>query len=120
MLLTAVVVAAVLWLTLGRMPDTEGVPLPLHADKVVHLIMFFGVAYTGAVDYMSHFGFKPGRKFIIAAVWAVMSALLGGAIELLQDAMEMGRSGDWADFAADAIGAALAIPAALFTARQLR
>jgi len=43
----------------------------------------------------------------IFIICAVISVLLGGCIELVQDAMSAGRSGEWADLAADTLGAFL-------------
>ena len=43
---------------------------------------------------------------------AVVSILAGGCIELLQDAMALGRGAEWADFAADSLGVLVAFFAA--------
>lgn len=45
--------------------------------------------------------------FGLLIAYFVAVALLGGAIELLQAAMQLGRSKDWADFVADVAGAAV-------------
>lgn len=36
---------------------------------------------------------------------ALVVIALGGAIELIQEALAMGRTAEWADFAADIVGA---------------
>ena len=109
---TLIVVAVILYATL--LPD----PMPVddmslfpNADKLIHAIMFGGLAGAVAFDYSRcHGRIRPPRMVMIAA--AVGAALAGGLIELLQDAMGMGRGAEWADFAADSLGALLAYFAA--------
>lgn len=43
----------------------------------------------------------------LLTVYMIIVVLFGGAIELLQGAMAMGRGEDWADFMADAAGAVI-------------
>lgn len=78
-------------------PDFE------YADKVWHMVGFAGLA--GLVSRaLTHFGRPP----LAAARDAVLLAtVLGGLLELLQSLTPY-RSADWADFAADALGTALA------------
>ncbi len=103
-----VVLVAILYLTLvpKPLPDVH-VRLFPHADKVVHGIMFGGLMFVITLDWIRSHG-QSGwncRRIVIAAVSVIV---FGGAIELLQDYMNMGRGGDWLDFLADAAGTLLA------------
>ena len=99
----ALVVAALL-----LMPSMPGKPLPLpYLDKIVHAALFFAVALPAmlAVSRVLHW-----------RIWALVVGY-GGITELVQPSF--GRSAEWADLAADAVGAALAMLVARW-ARSVR
>lgn len=109
--MTCVVAATILWLTLAPKPLGESsFRLFEHADKVVHAAMFFVLTLACIADYI-----RNGRRISAKRVWsvAVLSAVSGGAIELLQMLLPTGRSGDLLDFAADIAGAFLGAVAVL-------
>lgn len=103
-LTSAVVTAGVLYLTLAPRPfGSVRIPLFEGADKVVHFMMFFAMAFA------YHFDFRRGKKTVDEARlmgWIFVSlSAFGGLIELAQWKMRMGRSGDWYDLLADIAGA---------------
>lgn len=106
-LLSALTLSAILYLTLvpRPLPPME-VQLWEHTDKVVHALMMAGMVWAASLDMMrrSRTRLERMRLAQLIAV-AVATVALGGGIEILQDAMGMGRGGDWADFAADTAGA---------------
>ena len=107
-LTSAVVTAGVLYLTLAPRPfGSVRIPLFEGADKVVHYMMFFAMAYA------YHFDFRRGKKPVDEARlmgWIFVSlSAFGGLIELAQWKMRMGRSGDWYDLLADIPGAVYGI-----------
>uniref|UniRef100_UPI004029A07A VanZ family protein n=1 Tax=Candidatus Limisoma sp. TaxID=3076476 RepID=UPI004029A07A len=107
-LTSAVVTAGVLYLTLAPRPfGSVRIPLFEGADKVVHFMMFFAMAFA------YHFDFRRGKKPIDEARlmgWIFVSlSAFGGLIELAQWKMRMGRSGDWYDLLADIAGAVYGI-----------
>ena len=64
----------------------------------VHIPLFAGCCF---VDY------KRWRMRNVA-LWAIFSAVaLGAIVEVAQEAMGIGRSGDWIDFVADTAGGVL-------------
>ncbi len=80
-------------------------------DKIIHAIMFGGLAGAFAFDYARKKPRqKPGRRVMV--YMCLVSLAFGGLIELLQTAMHIGRSGDWCDFIADAVGVAVAFVSA--------
>ena len=107
-LTSAVVTAGVLYLTLAPRPfGSVRIPLFEGADKVVHFMMFFAMAFA------YHFDFRRGKKPVDEARlmgWIFVSlSAFGGLIELAQWKMQMGRSGDWYDLLADIAGAVYGI-----------
>ncbi len=109
--LTFLVTVAIIYLTLVPKPLPDiGPKLFEGADKVVHALMFLGFAGAIGLDYLrSKYGFKAGKlptRIIIEAVF--IAIVFGGAIEIAQGAMNMGRGEDFYDFLADVTGAVLA------------
>ena len=107
-LTSAVVTAGVLYLTLAPRPfGSVRIPLFEGADKVVHFMMFFAMAFA------YHFDFRRGKKPVDEARlmgWIFVSlSAFGGLIELAQWKMRMGSSGDWYDLLADIAGAVYGI-----------
>lgn len=107
-LTSAVVTDGVLYLTLAPRPfGSVRIPLFEGADKVVHFMMFFAMAFA------YHFDFRRGKKPVDEARlmgWIFVSlSAFGGLIELAQWKMRMGRSGDWYDLLADIAGAVYGI-----------
>lgn len=112
--LTAVCLAAILWLTLASKPlgDNE-IELFPHADKVAHAIMFGGFTFCILMDWTRKRDWT--RIPLKIAVWAaVFSILLGVATEILQQSMHIGRSGDCLDLIADSAGAII-VAAAIYS-----
>lgn len=64
------------------------------SDKVEHIIAYFGLAAWFG-------GLLMPRRY---AFLGVALLLLGGAIEIAQGVMGLGRQADWHDFYADALG----------------
>ncbi len=106
---TIIVLCLILWLTLAPNPLGEtDFPMFPGADKVVHFLMFGGLALTGLFDWSRTHGWRS-----IPAVWAwcigLASAVIGIDIEFAQDGMGLGRTLELGDMAADTIGAFCAV-----------
>lgn len=92
-------------------------------DKWTHFVMYGSLclilwAEHGLLHHRLHW-----RKAVVRAL--LMPVLMGGLIELVQATCTGGnRSGDWIDFAADAIGVGLGqiigIPLAVYLSRRNR
>lgn len=112
-LLSGSVVLAILWLTLAPHPlPVDEIPVFSHFDKVVHALMFGGLVLVLVIDRELYLHRRylslcrmPRRSVYPLVLFFIGATLFGGCIELLQNAMAMGRGSDWFDFAADAIGA---------------
>lgn len=106
--LTIVTLAAILWLTLSPRPLGEvEVRFFPGEDKVVHAIMFGFLVIMILIDRRrKNSSIREEERF----AWFTFAgvSILGVVIEFLQEAMDMGRSLDVYDMAADAAGALLA------------
>lgn len=80
-------------------------------DKWTHLVLF------GAISFFMYIEGVFGCR---SRLWTVpfIVALYGGVIELMQAYLTTYRSGEWLDFAADAVGAFLAFPVAFLFSRK--
>lgn len=104
-LISGVTVALILWLTLAPHPTGKmHIELFPGADKVVHAIMFGFLALVVLLETMKHRHWQPISLPGIG-VTAIICALFGFGIELLQHAMGLGRSFETLDILADSAGA---------------
>ena len=101
---------AVAILVLTLMPGNDVPKWPwaeiIHLDKIVHFVLFGVLAWLLAGVFRFRLLMKEVRAISIAILVTVM---YGGAIELLQGWMGMGRSADVWDLLVDALGAAVAV-----------
>ena len=103
--LTGVTLVIILWLTLAPHP-TGDLELPLFpgADKVVHAIMFGFLTFTALLETMKYKGWAVLSLVTVGSI-AIICALAGIGIEILQRAMGLGRSFEILDILADTGGA---------------
>lgn len=77
-------------------------------DKVAHLGFFYVLSillFYGKINFQHNYSF---RSLTILKI-IIISAVLGGGIELLQWKVFTYRSAEWWDFACDMIGAAMGV-----------
>ncbi|MDE6324518.1 MAG: VanZ family protein [Paramuribaculum sp.] len=98
---SSVILCLICIMTLMPPSGVPSVSIP-NIDKVAHA-MFFGVLATSFIFDTSRYLKNNGPAVYLFC--AIASALIGAAIEIAQDAMGLGRSGDWMDLLADIIGA---------------
>lgn len=97
--LTLLVLVAVTTLCLMPINDPPLKDVPL-IDKWTHMVLFGGICMVMFVEL----SLNRCRQLWLSLVCA---ALYGGLIELMQKYLTTCRSGEWMDFVADAIGAAI-------------
>lgn len=87
-------------------------------DKVVHFLMYFGLALVASFNYIYD---KQGNIIILKLIlFAIFIPILyGGLIEIIQNEYFPERSGDWYDFLADTLGASASLPLSLWFRRLL-
>ncbi len=103
--LSILLVIAVCALSLMPFPEIKAVEdVPL-ADKWTHMVMYGGLTFVLWCEYG-----RAHRSLLLfrLLLWGVVApALLGGALELVQEYCTATRSGEWMDFVADAVGVLL-------------
>lgn len=87
-------------------------------DKIVHFLMYFGLALVASFNYIYD---KQGNIIILKLIlFAIFIPILyGGLIEIIQNEYFPERSGDWYDFLADTLGALASLPLSLWFRRFL-
>ena len=106
-LATAAVVAAVLVLTLAPISlSGSAVSRIPYGDKIVHFLMFGGLAGVALFDLT-----RPWRSvpWVMMGVAAVSATAFGGLIEIIQGTEMIGRGRELWDLVADAAGAATGV-----------
>lgn len=113
-ILSIIVVIAVIYLTLfpDPLPDTE-LPYFEGIDKVVHGVMMFGVVTALALDYIRSKRHAEEVSLAKFGYFFIATCLFGGAIEIAQEQMAIGRGGDMWDFIADCIGVTIGVIVAI-------
>lgn len=110
--LTLLVVIVVTTLCLMPIDDPPLKDVPF-IDKWTHMALFGGVASVIV------FELTMNRRLALRWFAPFAAALYGGAIELMQAYLTTCRSGEWMDFAADALGAFVLFPIALWVCNHL-
>ncbi|MCQ2217693.1 MAG: VanZ family protein [Paludibacteraceae bacterium] len=101
--LSCVVGITIFYLCIARTLPVDDVPKFEGIDKVVHFLMYLGFAAALCMDhYRLNVPFNSKRMIFMAIVFPV---IYGGLIEILQENFFPPRSGEWADFLADSLGA---------------
>ena len=88
-------------------PDYIELPSINFLDKWTHFVMYGGTCSVIWIEYLRSHNSLNWRKLLIFA-W-LLPALMGGLIEIVQENCTTNRSGEWLDFAADAVGCTLGI-----------
>lgn len=107
--LSGLATVAILWLTLSAAPFGEhGPSLFEGADKVVHGLMFGGLAAAMLLDWQRVRGWRRAG-WQRASGYGVCSSAVGICIEFVQRAMGLGRGFEVADMVADSCGSAIVV-----------
>jgi VanZ family protein len=114
--LSVLVILAIFYLSFFTPPKTDLDEVP-NIDKLVHTCMYGGLCFMIWLEYLRSHRSLNRRKL---ALWAVGAPIaMSGLIELLQAYATTNRSGDWLDFAANSLGALLAIPLGLYILKPI-
>lgn len=102
---TIVVTIAVILLSV--LPIHEKTPLDdvPFIDKWTHCVMYAGLSLAMWLDMK---GYKRRLTSTTYGLVWLLPSLLGGLLELVQKYLTTCRSGEWMDFVADTLGAAIA------------
>lgn len=109
---TAIVLAVIVYATISEDP-TPDIELPLipHLDKLIHAIMFGGLAGAAFFD-LQRADTSRRRGLGAMAIICAATALLGAVDEVAQATLTTDRAGDFFDWLADCTGILVAFAAA--------
>lgn len=104
---TLITVVITAWLTLAPVSEEMSMlTAPWDSfDKTVHMGLFGLLTLAWLTERWRGRKATMSRLTLSACVIALISTAAGGAVEIAQDCMGLGRFGDLADLEADALGA---------------
>ncbi len=103
-----VVIGCILYLSFAPPSEFKDIPTFENEDKLVHILMYFGLALILILDFNSALK-KQSVKFIIfVLVCIIFPAILGGLIEIVQPLLFFPRTASWIDWFADIAGVLVA------------
>ena len=111
--LSMVAIALLLYLSFNNAHEYDNLTLFIfpHADKVIHFLMYFGVASALYIDFI-----WLNRKRATTIV-LILTVLLAGVTEVGQQLLTDTRSGDILDFVCNIAGGVVATSLAPYTAK---
>ncbi len=98
---TLLFVAAIFTACLIPIPETPLSDVQF-IDKWTHTVMYLALGIVFWTEYYRCRSTMRGMRLFIVAV--ALPVLMGGLIEIMQATLTDCRSGEWLDFAADAVG----------------
>ncbi len=100
---TILVICGIFYLSFAPASTFKSVPRFPNADKITHFLMYFGLVIVLIYDFKKRNNSEyTYGKFI--AVCILFPILLGGIIEILQEAFFKPRSAEWLDWLSDIAG----------------
>lgn len=104
---TILAAGVITYFSLLREPHFRIIPpitIP-HIDKLVHLLMYMFLSAVFSFDLKR----DKQTMTVILTLSVLVPTIYGGIIEILQERFFYPRTGEWLDWAADAIGALIGI-----------
>lgn len=114
---TLIVIGVILFLSLSSSEEMPKVDIP-YLDKIAHFCMYGGLLGIYSFDTYRSSLLHGSRKSVLIVGW-FCAVCFGGIMELLQSFCTDTRSGDWADFGANFLGATAGLAAGVFVVRPL-
>ncbi|MBR5706910.1 MAG: VanZ family protein [Bacteroidaceae bacterium] len=114
--LSLLIIAVILFLSLFNPPKTKLDPI-VGIDKVVHACMYLGLELIIWIEYLRHHNNLNWIKILFLGIIAPI--VFGGLVEIAQAKLTQGRSGEWADLLADAIGVLLGAAIGFFAIQTI-
>lgn len=104
--LSLLCIALIWYLSIWFLPPEEmELPSINFLDKWTHLVMYGGTCSVIWWEYLRSHSAVDWKKVLL---WAWLApVLMGGLVEIVQEQCTKNRSGEWLDFAADALGCTL-------------
>ena len=99
-------ITVIIIIFVGCFMNTAPLPAPpvINFDKIVHSILFLGLAGVLFFDSTRYLRSSMSKIRIFLLIF-LFPVAIGGFIEIIQEYFTKTRSGDWYDFLFDVIGA---------------
>lgn len=97
------IIAIILYLSFAPASTFKGISLFKNVDKVVHLLMYMGLAMILIYDFRNHKK-TNNYTFIFILTCIIFPSLLGGFVEIMQELFFPPRSAEWSDWLCDIAG----------------
>jgi VanZ family protein len=117
--ISLLILVAIVYLSFFKPTAEQELTLFAHFDKVAHFCMYLGLSGMLWLEFLRA---HRGGLLPMLHVWigaALCPVLFSGTVEILQATLTTYRSGDWADFAANATGVAVASLIGFFLLKPL-
>ena len=114
--LSLLTIALILFLSLFNPPKTKLDNID-NIDKIVHVCMYGGLELVIWIEYLRHHTNLNWVKILFLGI--LFPIALGGLMEIAQMELTQGRSGEWTDFLADAIGVLLGAIVGFYAIRTI-
>lgn len=111
--LTLVAVIVIFILSTVNLPVFQEAPKFKNNDKVVHIILYFGLSFLLYLEYSNDFFSKDKYRYFYLIILFI-PLLYGGLIEILQGLFFPPRTAEWGDWFADILGSVLGFGASFF------
>ena len=98
------VIVIILVLSFAKFPSFNYLPKTISWDKLVHICMYFALAFILLYDYSRSKGEK-NSKWMPVLICVFFPVVFGGMIEVLQPILS--RSAEWLDWLSDITGVLL-------------
>jgi VanZ family protein len=90
-------------------PSTfKSIPTFDNEDKLVHVLMYFGLVLILILDFNSAFKKKKLKPFVFISLCIIFPIILGGLVEIFQPMFFSPRTASWFDWYADIVGVLIA------------
>jgi VanZ family protein len=112
------VVCCIFYLSFASPSTFERIPTFEHEDKLIHILMYAGLAFTLIFDYRrATKNTTVNAAFLFVCVF--FPVLLGGLVEIAQQHFFAPRTASWADWLSDTVGVGLGWAAISFLSQRL-
>jgi len=99
-----IITLGIMYLSFAPPSTFQGVPSLPYEDKVVHLLLYFGLTCMLIYDFWKYAKNNKTTASAFILVCLVFPIILGGAVEILQPLYFAPRTAEWVDWFCDITG----------------
>ena len=102
------IMGCILYLSFAPPSEFKDIPTFKHEDKLVHLLMYFGLVLILMLDFSSAFKKRNIKFLVFVSLCTIFPIVLGGLVEIFQPMFFAPRTASWFDWFADIAGVLIA------------